>query len=252
VAVAVTLGCPVANREWVLPEWFRAIERQTVRPSRCVFVHGGALGDPTWEAILAWSDRAQIPVSIFHDLTPPHHRSDRERFATLARLRNELLKMALDDDWRAQQCEVFVSLDSDILLGPDDAIERMIAALDVCDIAAPRLSLSPHPNGVAYNAGLLVEPMTEHQHQRGHEPWVRVAPERPFQIIDVPMGAWAARREVIESCRYAWHESGEDIAFGLDLDRHGFNALWLTEVECVHVWSPRTLDDALAYLEEVR
>jgi hypothetical protein len=237
--VTLTCGCPVAERAWVIPDYFAAIARQTVRPDAFVFVVSNSPRDDTARALRRGGLELEIPTQIIHDDSKPHIRQDGSRFVTLARLRNALLD-EVDSD-------VFMSLDSDVLLGPDDTIERLLGHLDNCDLIAPRCSLHPDSDSHAVNAGLWIESGDEINRR-----WARASVVGGVSEIDIPMAAWMARTKAIAPCRYRFHESGEDLGFAQDLDKHHVDCLWDDTIRAVHVWGPESLQDARAQVQELR
>ena len=243
----LVLGCPVANREWVLPRWFDAIARQTVRPQRLTFVHSGERGDATWRALLDGAKLLNVPVQLTHVDRPPHPRTDNARFETLADLRNLLLELAIDDGYaRSVRCDVFMSLDSDVILTDPTTIERLVGQINGYDLVAPRFSLHPNTvDGWALNAGFWNPDST--RADAGTRRWYRPSPDQAEPVrIDIPMAAWVAKRWVIQSCRYRWHESGEDLGFAQDLEEYGVHCVWMPEIRAHHVWNERALEEVPA------
>lgn len=237
----IVLGAPVADRAWALPRWLDQIEQQTVQPDALVFVHTDT-GDGTREILRAAQDR--WPVEIVDAPGPVVHRRDRNRdrvgaYSMLADLRNRLLDHAL-----GLNADVIVSLDTDIFLTESTAIEQLVDRLDKAPLSTPLVYL--HEQGVTagtYNAGYWVDAGSGPE-RRWRRPSVAEflnAAGRPRQV-DVPMACVAMRRDVALTCRYRYHEAGEDLGFGLDLDRNGLWADWLTGLHCPHVMDPQKLD----------
>lgn len=252
MALRLVVGCPVANRDWVLADWFDALAAQTVRPDALVFVHSGeTFHDATYRALHAGMSQLGCDVrNILHDPTPPHPREDNERFRTLARCRNTLLAMA-----RAAQADVFLSLDSDILLCGEDSVERLLAPIRSGQADVTSLLTWFHPAGPgawAVNAGRWAEPAGGDPGRRAWERMPATLAGEPPVSIDIPMGAIAMSRWVIDRCQYRWHQSGEDLGFAIDLDRHGARCLWLTDTPAFHVWSPAHLAEAREYVTSAR
>ncbi len=243
----IALGAPVFNRAWILPYWWHHIDAQTLRPDVYCFVAGKS--DDATDAYLGAAIDPERPYgepqtivrqsrlrSYTRDdrMTDP---SDRARAQHMAELRNELRALFLSTD-----ADIFISLDTDILL-PPDAIERMVAVLsgpDAPDVAAICTCL--HPLGFAshcYNAAFFVGGEQGDYHRvwrRADE--VTVASQKSPVRIDIPMAAYAIRRHALAMSRYQAHEAGEDIGFADSLQRHGFRTVWLTDVRAPHIWGP--------------
>lgn len=238
------VGCPVAHRAWALPTWFACLAAQTRRPDALVFIHSGEVHDATWMTIQREAVRHHLPSAIRHDPAPAHPRHDNARFTTLGRLRNDMLAMAHDHD-----AELLFSLDTDVMLENPRTIEHlegMILSGD-CDIAAPVTWMHPLGEGsYAYNAGWWVSEGRNGDPQRA---WVRppatdIHWDETYRI-DIPMAAWLANERAI-ACRYEPHESGEDLGFAQDLERHHIECLWNTSLKARHIWSEQAFRDELA------
>ena len=244
------VGAPVAFRDWALPYWFERLAAQTRRPDGFVFVHSGPVDDATWRELYAGAARHSLPVpTVIHDDAWPHTRHDNARFETLARLRNRLLATVCDTD-----TDLLLSLDTDIMLEDPRTIERLeeLVLAGSADIAQPVAFLHPQAPAVwqpgdevcwAYNFGWL-------------QPYApsRMALRRPHVdslawgetlAIDVPMACWLGNRAAM-ACRYAPHESGEDIGFAQDLQAAGVHAVADTSLYAFHAWDERHLASQLA------
>lgn len=238
----IVLGAPVADRAWALPRWLDQIEQQTVQPDVLVFVHTDT-GDGTREILRAAQDR--WPIEIVDAPGPVVHRRDRNRdrvgaYSMLADLRNRLLDHALGLD-----ADVIVSLDTDIFLTEPTAIEQLVDRLDKAPLSSLLVYLHElAEQTTAYNAAWWIDggsgptrrwrkPTPAEVHDRA---------SKPMQV-DIPMAVVAMRRDVALTCRYRYHEAGEDLGFALDLDRNGLWADWLTGLHCPHVMDPARLDE---------
>jgi hypothetical protein len=130
--VKLVVGCPVSHREWILPTWFahvrRAAEIAGLDPTYVFVVHPS---DPCWRYIVDNYPDATLVTAPFHrgrdvrDWLPP-------RYHQMVELRNLLLAAV-----RVEQPDLFLSLDSDILLHPDQ-LKLMVEALDRFDAVGGR------------------------------------------------------------------------------------------------------------------
>jgi len=246
----VVVTAPVAERAWALPSWYRHLAEQTQPPTEIILLHSGHKGDETWQAIENCAAEFGIRTHRLHDPSIPHQRHDNARFVTLARLRNQLLSTAKI----VTDCDVLFSLDTDIMLEDTTTIERLVPVAETFGVASPLLYLHPEMKWTV-NAGMLDEarqlesaaPDVIPREELEKWPWCRAAPTpaalagAAVQPIDVPMAAIVMSREVFASTRYGNHESGEDIAFGIALKKHGHRAMWVPSIEARHVWDEKSL-----------
>lgn len=130
--IPLMVGCPVLDRAWILESWFDhvevALERAGYTESDVVFAF---VGDPerdeaTWEIIRrrAWALR----FTAVDDPKPNDTRFwDYRRYERMAKLRNTLLAVVRQNrfDAASRDGELtgrFLSLDSDILVHPDQLL----------------------------------------------------------------------------------------------------------------------------------
>lgn len=245
------VGAPVANRAWILPRWFECLAGQTRRPDGVAFIHGGERADETWRVIERCARRQGFELDIQHDPRSPHQdRGDNTRFATLADLRNKLLTVVRD----GMQADLFLSLDTDVLLQGPRTIERLEAMVRAgrCDIAQPVAFL--HPDAPAhwtpgeqacwaYNFGWLAEHPTPPTRTM-IRPLPTEIPWGARLTIDIPMACWLGNRRAMR-CRYDDHQSGEDIAFAVSLKAAGARCAVDTGIYARHVWSQEHLERQL-------
>ncbi len=239
------VGAPVADRAWSLPAWFDCLRRQTRQPDEFAFVHSGQPGDATWRALSDGVRAAGKPSDVRHDPAAPHPRHDYARFQTLARLRNDLLDIARDD----LDADLFLSLDTDVMLENPDTIKRLeqLVVTDGWDVASPVTWLHPLGEGSwAYNAAWWSAAGTPGDPRR---PWARPEPVTlPWgEVVEigVPMAAMLMNRRAMD-CRYRWHLGGEDLGFAQDLDQRGLRVAWDTGLKAFHAWNESHLKERQA------
>jgi hypothetical protein len=245
--VTLAVGCPLGNdREKTLGHWLAALEAQTVQPDYARFVVSRGFSPDTGALLRAHFQDCRIRVAggtLFG--APFYSRTERNgdqkdpcRAGHFTRLRNCLRSQFLQTD-----ADVFLSLDSDVLLEDPRTIERLLKTLDAgWDITAPRLSLHPSLDTV-YNAGFWLADAAPDDPQAFRRIWQRAdenvvrAYKSPVRI-DVPMACYAIRRHAMGMCAYKAHESGEDLGFADSLARYKMRVAWLTDLPARHVWSP--------------
>lgn len=223
-----------------------SLARQTRRPDGFVFVHSGIPRDDTWTTIVDEAKRHRFPPPTFlHDPAAPHARNDNLRFATLARLRNDLLDLA-----RWEQADMFLSLDTDLMLEDPHTIERLVSMVRSgdCDLAAPVAFLHPlaprhwtpgEPAGHSYNFAFMNPGQPSHR-RPWQRPWPADLPLGELIRMQVPMAAWLGNTRAL-GCRYQDHESGEDVGFAQSLEAAGVECIVDTSLYGWHVWSERHL-----------
>jgi hypothetical protein len=122
--VKLIVGCPVSCREWVLPTWFahveRAAELASLQPSYTFVCHPN---DRSRNVLIEHAPAATIVPASFHRGND-ERRWNPPRYQQMVELRNQLLGAVRD-----QSPDLFLSLDSDILLHPDQ-LKLMIECLD--------------------------------------------------------------------------------------------------------------------------
>jgi hypothetical protein len=235
----VVVAAPVANRAWALPDYYRHLQAQTRPPDAVALLHSGQRRDDTWRAIERCAADYGLLTHRWHDLSHPHPRHDPARFETLARLRNKLLVCCRV----IAGADVVISLDTDVMLEDPETIERLLQMLaDGWDAASPILWLHPAGEGSwAWNAGWW----GTRDLGDTRRPWTRrTTDDIPWGSVirvDIPMAAIAMGPRVLAQCRYRWHESGEDLGFGQDLDRLGMRCGWDTALKARHVWREEDL-----------
>jgi hypothetical protein len=234
----VAVGAPVGDdRAEILPRWLAGLHAQSVRPE----VLCGVYSQGASAVRSALLDQSLFTVRARATHLPFHPRAQRNddprdpwRARHMANLRNELRGLFLATD-----CDVFLSLDTDILLEEPTVVERLCATLsEGWDVACALTYLSPKgAESGCYNAGYL--PTDEPRAMS--RVWERAtqyqATREPPVKIDVPMAAYAIRRHAMAMCRYYPHDCGEDIGFADCLKRHNLRVGWRTDVEVRHVWN---------------
>lgn len=216
----VAVGCPIRNREWILPRYLGALGRLQYPVDRLRF--GFIVNDcqdRTEELLRAWDRKPHIEVV---DLGfPAWTRSQGYSLANLARLRNHLLEWFI-----SSEAAYLFSVDSDILVPPDSlqrlvAHDRPVISLIVCNTPERRLrSQRPLRAGrLAYNIMRLDE---DGQPVHLYDQY----PRGGLFEVAITGAACLIRRDVLEAgTRYAYHPLGEDVFFCQEARRRGFS-IW--------------------------
>lgn len=249
----LVVGCPVADRDWILPAWFAALQAQTRQPDEYVFVLSERQPTPVADTIrlIRWLSPVDVPaLSYALDDSPYIPRYERNLhdpehvYGEFARRRNLLRRMVLK-----REPDIFLSLDSDILLDDPRTIERLVGMLDLYPVAAPLVWL--HPTGHAsecYNAAWWAagDPGSP---DRAWRRATHADAEKGPQLVDIPMAAVMMRGVVLEACSWYYHRQGEDLGFAQDLEQHGMQCAWDPSLTTLHVMDPREMPDDTAAIQ---
>ena len=218
--VNVLVGCPVLMREWCLPDWFARLDDAAVNAHvNLEFVFVGAAWDQgTWDAIdTGAAGRPLTRVVVDEDRrTRSRDWLNPARYHRMVELRNTLLTHVRD---RAP--DLFLSLDSDILLHPD-ALANVIDTASRFDAVAAGVDLRVNtPN--YFVTGL-----------RGHE-----RPPAPGVVtrVDVIMAA-KLMGPAAYHVDYRWHRQGEDIGWSQAAGEAGLTLGWDNRAPSPHVTDP--------------
>lgn len=131
------VGCPVYRREWILPTWFNHVERECasahVEP---IYVFAVDSRDPSIEVVYGEANSRDREIAL--EITAEDKgfdRSDSDRqwnlpteLERMVGVRNTLLARV-----RELEPDVFLSLDSDILLG-EGSLSRLLGTLRRSDL----------------------------------------------------------------------------------------------------------------------
>lgn len=147
------VGCPVSDRAWILPYWLHhvstACRKVEVKP-KFIFVVGKYDSE-----VREFLRRRNLPMRLVDE---PERKDERRwnigRYQHMVDLRNVLL-----EEVRSREPDLFLSLDSDILLH-DLAIKSLLDGFErFPDAAAIGTKCFLSPSGVAHpNMGLWITP----------------------------------------------------------------------------------------------
>jgi len=207
----VVIGCPVFEREWVLPRWLQCVFNQQVLPEDITFVFGITDGNDNTRGLLEkYGD--MVNAAHFIDCNDLECFRDRNpaRFYPLAEIRNRILAKVEEIG-----PDFYFSWDSDILL-PDKALLQLID--DDKDVVAPYVELTPGtPNCVTKVPGFpafrRLKPIHHHY------------PKDQLYPVDISF-ACVLMKPVAYDILYEWHQGGEDYGWGLNLINAGIQC-WL-------------------------
>lgn len=153
VPTSIVVGCPVADREWVIAHWLDHIVRAaSLARVEVEVVLIGPADDPTSSLAREHANALELPLLWFDsgesvddcarqvsELGGDEHAWPDVRLRHLVRLRNQLLDLV-----RSKSPELFLSIDSDVLLH-ERALDLMVELLTHSRYAAVggKVHLSP-------------------------------------------------------------------------------------------------------------
>jgi hypothetical protein len=213
----LAIGCPIYNREWVIPRWWEALEAQALPPGTEVEFHFAVSpSEDDTERLLLERCNGRLSLLNCADLPtfPNRHKGhNAERFATLATLRNRLVESV-----RRSDPDYFLSVDSDMILEPN-AVQEMLGVGDcvgaLSDMLGSAIMVHPSAMRLEHN-GVKVKAQRISVDGIGDEPLP----------VDVVMAVVLFSRRGYRAVHYGLHEQGEDIAAALSLRDAGVSR-WL-------------------------
>lgn len=223
----VAIGCPVAHRSWILDAWFDHVETACkIAGIEPVYVFVGdnrPEGDKSFEVIYR-----RVP-HVLTDFTPNAKGTDarewnQARYKTMVGLRNQLLQLV-----RGLDVDLFLSLDSDILVHPD-ALANLLDDMTDDDYDAVGGKCFMTQTGTTCPS------------------WARLSPSNQLQRYDTngyfPVQIIMAIKLMRPSAYrvdYELHSQGEDIGWSLACQRAGLKFGWDGRVGSKHVLAPHLL-----------
>lgn len=242
----ILIGCPVYQREWILPDWFAAIENQTISLDQLGFIFEVDPQDlPTIDALLSFAEQ-HTELQCFdivvndkeeHIHHPEGHRSwNVLRYKTMANMRNDLLNRVVCKD-----PDRYFSLDSDIILEDPGTIEKLTDLTETLDAVSPLMYMTPagtdFPNVMSW----------------AHEPGgyaMRKTHTYPLGSVfqcDVIMAAVMMSKQVYHNSRYAVHRQGEDLGWSADCALKGLKLYNASHIYTPHIMSRAMLEKHRKY-----
>ena len=224
---SLIVGCPTNNRSWIIDKWFDHVEAACEKAEiNCTysFVVGNKSDDLDF---ISKNEKATIRV------IEEHSREDvrfwnHSRYEYMSSLRNQLLSLV-----REQKPDLFLSLDSDILLHPD----AIASAID---------ALQQHPDAWAcgmkcyMSVGGTVHPSMGNWIDMESSRYYR-ADSGSISTVDIIMAAKLMKPEAY-NIDYQWHGSGEDLGWSRAAKMSGAKFIWDGRVINKHVMGTQFLE----------
>lgn len=224
----IIIGCPFSDRTWILNRWLEHVnasfEKAGIDPS-FVFVVGS--GNSKDIDALSQIDNSTIRV-VSEAERLDVRKWNHSRYEHMAFLRNELLSIV-----REKNPDLFLSLDSDILLAPD-AVNSAIEALEM------------HPD--AWAVGMkcyMSQTSTVHPSMGIWSDLNRIRYRRidssDIMTVDIIMAAKLMKLQAY-NIDYIFHRNGEDLGWSSEIKSAGGKLIWDGRVTNKHVMGPKFLD----------
>jgi hypothetical protein len=225
----VLIGCPLRDREWILPKWKEhvliACEAAGLAPS-FVFV----LDESESSMVEDWDSTTLVRISGDNPfLAGDDHDWNTERFKHMVFLRNSLLGAV-----REAEPELFLSLDSDILLHEDS----LKSILDVFELHSDAWAVG----GKAYmGEGRWAPSYGMWNSKAAHGFGFSREPLDTVTRVDVIMGCKAMKYPAYQT-DYKYHHWGEDIGWSSNIAQRNGLLWWDGRVTNKHVMKKEMLE----------
>lgn len=228
----IAIGCPVRNREWVLPEYLAAIDGVYWLNKEYLFLENDSTdstpymlkkfnpfsikmtkSDITDKTIVCKSCLYPVKIQFIKSNAPGHQRGEynANNYSHLANIRNQFIDMFLSTD-----ADYLLSIDSDIIV-PPDILQGLLSLADQNTIVAAAISNIPgqpldghSPGNFMINQGGMIIHPYEY-------------PLTGTMEVDVTGAVYLIPRKVLEDgVKYGAHEQGEDIYFCRQAKEKGY------------------------------
>jgi hypothetical protein len=221
----IVVGAPVHERGWILQEWLDALAVQEDHPPDGleIVLNYGASTDDTLVIAEKEAQRGRFAaVRVIEDEHSDHVRErfwTLDRYATMVRLRNDLLRCV-----RAIQPDFFLSCDTDMLL-PPHTLRTLFGNMQGYNGVAPLTFMTEHgeqfPNCMAMDQSRTVPTTTSAQYA-------------VFGVVLMDQHLYA-------NVDYAVHGLGEDLGWARNVYEARMRLALCPDVRVKHVMNPNML-----------
>lgn len=212
----IAIGCPVANRAWILPEYLAALDALNWPRKRYLFVDDRS-EDATPKILKRFAlESCGAVVERWCGPPGPGHRRGQygmDGYTHLAALRNRLAEMFLESG-----TDALFSVDSDVIVPPDAlrvlaplvADGRTIAALAISNVAGRELDGEAQGNFMVERDGVFM-----HLPRRAPDGrLLEASPTKGTLEVDAAGACMLIPRAAFErGVRWGAHHQGEDLFF---------------------------------------
>lgn len=215
----IIVGAPVHQRGWIIRDWFDALANQEDHPPEGIEVvlNYGASSDMTRESIMYEQMLARFHrVTVLEDPHTDHvgHRLwTLDRYATMTRLRNDLLTYV-----RQKKPDFYLSCDTDMIL-PPHTLRILFENFGTWDGIAPVTFMTTvgeeFPNCIDTDGRRDTPKTTSQRH--------------------AVFGTVLMNQALYEKVDYAPHHMGEDLGWAQNAEQAGLKMALCPEVRVKHV-----------------
>lgn len=240
----LVIGCPIYKRDWILPLWAAAIERQSVSLANIGFIFECAPEDNKTISMLNEfsAQHKEIPhfeLKIREDI-PHFEHAPNSRQWTMSKYENMInLRNSLLSSVRSLQPQYYFSLDSDIIIKHPSTLELLMAHIDDgADAVSPLMFMTPFDTR-------FPSIMT----------WKDNEPNKAYRKDDYPLGTYfqadvimAAKmmsKDVYSNVNYEFHSQGEDLGWCLNARAKGYKLYSASYIYAPHLMHENLLQDFL-------
>ena len=238
------IGCPIYQRDWILPHWFRCVESQSINLEDVGFIFVASSEDKetlmhleTWKSL-----RPQVKLFDIILADNLNHFSHQEgtRHWTLSKYENMVnLRNILLSKVREYEPDYFFSLDSDILLTNPNTIELLISHIkEGADAVSPLMFMTP--SGTRFPS--IMKWIDKPGGKAGRD---EDFPLGDYFKVDVIMAAKMMSKDVYKNINYIIHEQGEDLGWSAECAEKGYSLYSASYIYASHVMSRSMLNDLL-------
>lgn len=223
----IAIGCPVKNREWILPKYLKALDNIVYPNKEYIFLENNS-SDKSAEILFA-----NVPGSnykIKRITTDSSVGEDRTHYGLnfyehLANIRNKFLDLFLN----SSNASYLFSCDSDIIVPPNileellrHANENTIVGCAISNITGKELDGKIPGNFMRLTPQKLMVHVMDY-------------PKKGLLDVDVIGACYLIPRKAIEDgIKYAPNVQGEDIPFCLSAKQKGYRLLVDFNTSCKH------------------
>lgn len=224
----VVVGCPTRNRTWILPKWKEYIENGLPSDIEYQFVFVVGEDDAKTIDLLSEWDNVFLLKTQEEEIGDMRSWADKTRYEHMAYIRNLLLAKV-----REISPDLFLSIDSDILLHPD-VFTNVLETFEQTNAAAVgSLAYLDKIDKSITNAGMWIDPLR-------FKGFRRVKPNGSYEV-DILMALKFMKPEAYH-IDYSFHPSGEDLGWSRDAKKQQLKLAFNGIVGSKHVMSPEWLD----------
>jgi hypothetical protein len=224
----LVVGCPTRNRTWILPKWKEYIDQGIPSDIDYEFVFVVGEDDSKTIDLLSKWDNVTLVKTVEKEIGDLRSWADKTRYEHMAYIRNLLLNKV-----REIAPDIYVSIDSDILLNKD-TFESVFETFEQTDASAVgSLAYLDKVDKTITNAGMWIDPMR----CKGFR---RVKPGGSYNV-DILM-ALKFMRPSAYNVDYSFHSLGEDLGWSRDIRANGLQLAFNGTVGNKHVMSPEWLE----------